>query len=158
MHKEQLVTNSKTDYTVKAFRELTTMELYALLRLRAQVFVVEQNCVYQDLDNKDLYCHHLLVYEDKQLVAYARLVPPGISYDEMSIGRVVTSPDARGKGTGKKLMALAIENCRKIFGDGPIRIGAQYYLKKFYTEMGFQPTGDAYDEDGIEHIHMIKYQ
>ena len=151
-------TKNTTEYTVKAFRELTAMELYTFLRLRAQVFVVEQNCLHQDLDNKDLFCHHLMLYEAKQLIAYARLMPPGVSYEEMSIGRVVTSPDVRGKGAGKKLMALAIENCRKIFGDGPIRIGAQYYLEKFYTEMGFKPTGDVYDEDGIAHIHMVKFQ
>lgn len=152
------MTDQQFEHSIKPFRELTPAELYAILRLRNQVFVVEQNCAYQDLDNKDLYCHHLMVLENKQLVAYARLVPPGISYDEMSIGRVVSSKDARGRGAGRLVMQLAIEYCRKIFGDGPIRIGAQYYLRKFYTELGFNQTGDVYDEDGIEHILMVKYK
>ena len=99
-----------------------------------------------------------MLFDNKQLIAYARLVPPGISYREMSVGRVVTAKDARNKGAGKELMQLAVENCRKIFGDGPIRIGAQYYLEKFYTDIGFTATGDVYDEDGIEHIEMIMYK
>ena len=146
------------NHVIKSFAALTPAELYAILRLRNEVFVVEQNCVFQDADNKDIYCHHLMLFENKQLVAYARLVPPGISYREMSVGRVVTARDARNKGAGKKLMTLAVEYCRKIFGDGPIRIGAQYYLEKFYTDIGFTRTGDIYDEDGIEHIEMLMYK
>ena len=146
------------DHVIKSFAALTPAELYAILRLRNEVFVVEQNCVFQDADNKDIYCHHLMLFENKQLVVYARLVPPGISYREMSVGRVVTARDARNKGAGKKLMTLAVEYCRKIFGDGPIRIGAQYYLEKFYTDIGFTRTGDIYDEDGIEHIEMLMYK
>lgn len=146
------------EHTLKSFATLTPNELYALLRLRSEVFVVEQNCVFLDPDNKDLYCHHLMLYDNKQLIAYARLVPPGISYREMSVGRVVTAKEARNKGAAKHLMQLAVQSCRKIFGDGPIRIGAQYYLEKFYAEIGFNATGDVYDEDGIEHIEMIMYK
>ena len=146
------------DHLLKSFATLTPNELYAMLRLRSEVFVVEQNCVFLDADNKDIYCHHLMLFDNKQLIAYARLVPPGISYREMSVGRVVTAKEARNKGAGKQLMELAVEHCRKIFGDGPIRIGAQYYLEKFYTEIGFTATGDVYDEDGIEHIEMIMYK
>jgi ElaA protein len=146
------------DHIIKPFQSLTPGELYSILRLRNEVFVVEQNCVFQDADNKDFYCHHLMLLENKQLVAYARLVPAGLSYREMSIGRVVTAKDARNKGVGKQLMMLAVEYCRKIFGDGPIRIGAQYYLEKFYTDIGFVRTGDVYDEDGIEHIEMMMYK
>ena len=146
------------DHIIKQFAALTPAELYSILRLRNEVFVVEQNCVFQDADNKDIYCHHLMLFENKQLVAYARLVPPGISYREMSVGRVVTAKEARNKGAGKQLMILAVEYCRKIFGDGPIRIGAQYYLEKFYTDIGFKRTGDVYDEDGIEHIEMLMYK
>ena len=145
-------------HIVKSFAALTPDELYALLRLRSEVFVVEQNCVFLDADNKDIYCHHLMLFDNKRLIAYARLVPPGISYREMSVGRVVTAKEARKKGAGKQLMQLAVEYCRKIFGDGPIRIGAQYYLEKFYKEIGFAATGDVYDEDGIEHIEMIMYK
>jgi ElaA protein len=146
------------DHIVKSFPTLTPNELYALMRLRSEVFVVEQNCVFLDADNKDIYCHHLMLFDHKQLIAYARLVPPGISYNEMSVGRVVTAKEARNKGAARQLMQLAVEYCRKIFGDGPIRIGAQYYLEKFYTEIGFTATGDVYDEDGIEHIEMIMYK
>ena len=99
-----------------------------------------------------------MVFEGKQLVAYARLVPPGLSYDEMSIGRVVTSKAVRGKGAGKYLMQQAVKYCISIFGDGPIRIGAQLYLKAFYTDLGFSATGEIYDEDGIDHIQMIRYK
>jgi ElaA protein len=146
------------DHIVKSFATLTPNELYALLRLRSEVFVVEQNCVFLDADNKDIYCHHLMLFDNKRLIAYARLVPPGISYREMSVGRVVTAKEARGKGAGRQLMELAVEYCRKIFGDGPIRIGAQFYLEKFYAEIGFTATGDVYDEDGIEHIEMIMHK
>lgn len=146
------------EHTVRAFKDLSPAELYMILRLRNEVFIVEQNCAYQDLDNKDVYCHHLMLFENKQLVAYARLVPPGISYDEMSIGRVLSSKIVRGKGAGKQLMTLAIEYCTKIFGEGTIRIGAQYYLRKFYNELGFTETGPVYDEDGIDHIIMIRYK
>jgi ElaA protein len=146
------------DHIVKSFPTLTPNELYALMRLRSEVFVVEQNCVFLDADNKDIYCHHLMLFDHKQLIAYARLVPPGVSYNEMSIGRVVTAKEARNKGAAKQLMHLAVKYCRKTFGDGPIRIGAQHYLEKFYTEIGFSATGDVYDEDGIEHIEMIMYK
>ena len=146
------------EFKVKFFKDLTPSELYSIMRLRNEVFVVEQNCIFQDADNKDLYCHHLMLFENKQLIAYARLVPPGLSYYEMSIGRVVTSKEVRGKGAGKELMQLAVEYCHKIFGEGPIRIGAQSYLKDFYTTIGFTATGDTYDEDGIEHIEMIWYK
>lgn len=142
---------------VKHFKELTPTELYAILRLRNEVFIVEQNCAYQDLDNKDIYCYHLMLYRDNELVAYARLVPPGLSYDEMSIGRVITSKTVRGTGTGKILMQAAIENCYNIFGSGNIQIGAQLYATNFYASLGFEEIGDIYDEDGIDHIHMIKY-
>ena len=142
-------------HTVKHFKDLTPYELYALLRLRNEVFVVEQNCVFQDADNKDLFCFHLLLYDGKDLVAYARLVPQGLSYEEMSIGRVVTSKLVRGKGAGRELMLLAIKYCREFFGNTPIRIGAQQYAEKFYSSLGFAQTGAAYDEDGIPHIEMI---
>lgn len=141
---------------LKAFNQLTPFELYGILKLRSEVFVVEQNCVYLDIDNKDLQCHHLMLLNDNnELMAYARLVPPGLSFTEMSIGRVVTSPLSRGTGAGRKLMELAIEQCRNVFGDGTIKIGAQAYLLKFYGSLGFEQVSEIYDEDGIPHLDMI---
>lgn len=140
---------------VKHFRELTPYELYSVMRLRNEVFVMEQQCIYQDADNKDLYCHHLLLFDGKDLIGYARLVPAGFSYEEVSIGRVVSSPVVRGTGIGKQVMIAAIENCHRIFGNVPIRIGAQLYAKAFYEALGFEESGPVYDEDGIDHIHML---
>lgn len=142
-------------WTCKTFSELTVYELYAILHLRNEVFVVEQNCVFQDADNKDQHSFHYMGWRQDRLVAYTRLVPPGVSYKEPSIGRVVTSPAARGQGTGQDLMKRSIEECKKLFGNTPIRIGAQLYLKKFYMSFGFIQAGDIYLEDGIEHIEMI---
>ncbi|MES2374391.1 MAG: GNAT family N-acetyltransferase [Bacteroidota bacterium] len=140
----------------KYFDQLTPHELYAIMRLRSEVFVVEQDCVYLDADNKDLSCHHLLFWDESTLVAYARLLPKGLSYEQMSIGRVVSSPAYRGTGAGKLLIDEAIKVCKELFGEGPIRIGAQLYLKEFYSSFGFEQTSDVYLEDGIEHIEMIR--
>jgi ElaA protein len=143
-------------HTVKAFQELTVDELYALLKLRSEVFVVEQNCVFLDQDDKDQKCHHLLLYSGDELVGYSRLVPAGLSYQEMAIGRVITSASARGKGYGRVLMELSIDYCQKLFGVGDIRLGAQTYALGFYASLGFIADGDRYDEDGIEHIEMVR--
>ncbi len=141
----------------KPFDALTTHELYDYLRLRSEVFVVEQNCVFLDMDNKDQKCHHLLMYTPEgELVACARLVPPGLSYTETSIGRIVTGPSVRGTGVGKQLVELAIEKCYELYGNGPIKIGAQLYARKFYNMFGFEQASEVYDEDGIDHILMIK--
>lgn len=138
----------------KFFDALTPHELYAIIRLRNEVFVVEQNCVFQDADNKDQQCHHLMLWDGDTLVAYTRLVPPGLSYPEMSIGRVVSNPQYRGSGAGKILMRESINACTRLFGKGVIRIGAQLYLKKFYESFGFVQSSEVYDEDGIDHIEM----
>jgi ElaA protein len=142
----------------KAFSELTVHELYDMLRLRSEVFVVEQNCVFPDMDDKDQLCHHILFYnDDNVLVATARLVPAGVSYPEvMSIGRIVTSQLVRGTGIGKQLVDFCITECYRLFGKAPIKIGAQLYAKKFYESFGFEQSSDVYDEDGIDHIKMIK--
>jgi len=139
----------------KPFSKLSADELYAILQLRSAVFVVEQNCVFQDADNKDQPSFHLMGWQDAALVAYTRLVPPGIAYNEASIGRVVTAITARGSGIGRMLMQRSIDECRKLFGEGVIRIGAQLYLKEFYASLGFIPTGGIYPEDGIDHIQML---
>jgi ElaA protein len=143
-------------HTVKAFQELTVNELYDLLKLRSEVFVVEQNCVFLDQDDKDQKCYHLLLYSADQLVGYSRLVPAGLSYQEMAIGRVVSSPAMRGKGVGKLVMELSIEYCHKLYKIGVIRIGAQTYALGFYGALGFVSDGEVYDEDGIEHIEMVR--
>jgi ElaA protein len=140
----------------KAFEQLTPDQLYDALRLRSEVFVVEQHCVFLDMDNKDRQSYHLLLYGDALLLACARLLPPGLSYQEMSIGRIVTSPQVRGKGLGKVLVAQAIETCYALFVAGPIKIGAQLYAKAFYEQFGFVQAGQVYDEDGIDHIPMIR--
>ena len=143
---------------LKKFDDLAPGELYAILQLRNKVFVVEQNCVYQDADNKDQPSFHFMGWRNKNLVAYTRIIPPGIAYDIVSIGRVVTSPDARRSGIGKLLMEKSIEEVIKLFGTVPIQIGAQLYLKKFYSSLGFQQCSELYLEDGIEHIEMILNQ
>lgn len=142
------------DWKYKKFDELTPAELYAILQLRNEVFVVEQNCVFQDADNKDQSSYHVMCWNDDQLMAYARLVPAGISYSEPSIGRVVTSPNARSLGMGKELMTRAINILYTQWGKLPIKIGAQQYLQHFYNSFGFQRTSEIYLEDGIEHIEM----
>jgi len=139
----------------KKFNQLTPEELYAILRLRSEVFVVEQNCVYLDPDNKDLYCDHLMGWQENKLLGYSRIVPAGISYVESSIGRVVSSPTARGQGIGRELLTQSIHTLYTLHGKRDIRIGAQYYLKQFYTSFGFVQKGEIYLEDGIEHIEML---
>lgn len=143
-------------WTTKKFDDLTPSELYAILRLRTEVFVVEQTCVFQDMDNKDQLSWHLMGWDNDLLIAYTRLVPPGVSYEFPSIGRVVTSPAARKTGVGKILMERSIGETARLFGKSAIRIGAQLYLKKFYSSFGFEQSSDIYDEDGIDHIEMTR--
>ncbi|MGB8192310.1 MAG: GNAT family N-acetyltransferase [Chitinophagaceae bacterium] len=139
----------------KTFDELSAQELYAILQLRSEVFVVEQNCVYLDMDDKDQDSYHFCGWNGDDLFVYTRLVPAGISYDEPSIGRVVTSPKSRGTGAGKELMKRSIEQLHTLWGKLPIRIGAQAYLQNFYESLGFVQTSDIYIEDGIAHMEML---
>lgn len=142
-------------WLLKKFSDLSPAELYAQLQLRGRVFVVEQACAYLDPDNKDPLSWHLMGWEEEELIAYTRLLPPGLAFPEASIGRVVTAPQARGKGIGRSLMEKSIEHCYQLFGEGPIQIGAQRYLESFYQSLGFEIVGDPYLEDGIPHIHMV---
>lgn len=144
-----------TTWILKKFDELSPDELYAVLRLRSEVFVVEQNCVFLDMDDKDRYCHHLMGWRDSLLVGYSRIVPAGISYVESSIGRIVTSPAVRRQGVGRELILESIEVLYTLYGKIDIRIGAQYYLLSFYESFGFVQKGEIYLEDGIEHIEML---
>jgi ElaA protein len=143
-------------WVCKKFDELTARELYAILQLRNEVFVVEQNCVYQDADNKDAASYHFMAWENGMLAGYTRLIPAGVAYALPSIGRVVTSPKFRGQGVGKLLMEKSIEWTKDLFGKTSIKLGAQLYLKKFYESFGFQQSSDVYLEDGIKHIEMIR--
>lgn len=143
-------------WILKRFDELTPYQLYAILQLRNEVFVVEQNCVFQDADDKDQASWHLMGFDENRLVAYTRLVPPGVAYEEPSIGRVVTSPSVRRFGAGRQLMQHSIDSLYSLFGHAPIKIGAQLYLKKFYESFGFGQVGEQYLEDNIPHIYMLK--
>lgn len=136
------------------FDELTPGALYDIIQLRNDVFVVEQQCVFQDADGVDKRCFHLGGYDGDTLAAYTRLIAPGITYAEASIGRVVSHRAYRGKAIGKELMRQSIQRCTALFGAGPIKIGAQLYLKKFYEQFGFNAVGEVYLEDNIPHIHM----
>lgn len=141
-------------FITKSFHELTAEELYALLKLRAEVFVMEQQCLYMDMDDKDRQCLHVMGYDGEQLAAYSRLVPAGVSYPEPSIGRVVTSTAFRKSGYGKLLMQYSVTEAKKQFNTSVIVISAQHYLEKFYTELGFVSESDVYLEDDIPHIKM----
>lgn len=143
-------------WSLKKFDDLSPKELYSILQLRNEVFAIEQNCVYRDMDNQDQPSHHLMARQNEKLVAYTRIIPPRIAYTEPSIGRVVTSSSVRGTGMGKILMEKSIEETYKLYGKTPIKIGAQLYLLKFYSDLGFRKTSAIYLEDGIEHVEMIK--
>jgi ElaA protein len=143
-------------WVFKSFRDLSVTELYAIMRLRQEVFVVEQNCPYLDADGKDLKCYHLMGYVNDQLVAYSRIVPPDVSYPEASIGRVVSSTSHRNKAYGIQLMNESIKRIENLYGPVPIRIGAQQYLQKFYESFGFARIDEPYLEDGIPHIIMLR--
>ena len=144
-------------WTTKPFDTLTLGELYALLQLRSEVFVVEQTCAFQDLDGQDQAAHHLLGYTAAgELAAYARLFGPGLSYAQASIGRVVTSPRHRRGGLGRELLTQAIAECAALYGAQPIKIGAQCYLQAFYESFGFVQQGEPYLEDGIPHMYMLR--
>lgn len=141
----------------KSWEELSLNDFHDLLQLRINVFVVEQNCPYPELDNKDKVSIHVFGRNEKnQIVAVARIVPPGVSYDEVSIGRVVSSNKDRQTGLGIQLMNFTIENIEERFGKVPIRISAQEYLKSFYEKFGFNKVSESYLEDNIPHIEMLR--
>jgi ElaA protein len=142
-------------FETKLFNELNSSELYKLLQLRSMIFVVEQNCIYQDIDDKDLSSIHILVYYKNKLIGYARCCPPGLSYPEASsIGRVLIHPEYRSNKWAYVLMKKSIAICEKHFTNYKIYISAQLYLQKFYEKCGFEGISDVYKEDGIPHIKM----
>jgi len=139
----------------KNFYDLTHDEVFDIYQARSEVFVVEQNCVYQDVDDYDKKSFHVMVYEEDKLAAYCRVIPAGLKYPEWAIGRVLTMPYARGKGVGRVLMDDAL-NVIKHNGGENIRISAQSYLCKFYESYGFKVVGEEYMEDNIPHFEMLK--
>ena len=147
--------NNQVNWVLKKFDDLSPHELYAIMQLRNEVFAVEQQCVYQDADNKDQPSFHFMGWLENKLVAYTRLLPPGVAYIEPSIGRVVNSPSSRRSGIGRELMKRSIEEVYILYGTLPIKIGAQLYLQNFYSSFGFNQTSAIYLEDNIEHIEMV---
>jgi ElaA protein len=146
---------NELNWEYKNFYELSSAELYSILKLRSEVFVVEQDCVYLDMDDKDQQSFHLCGWDNNNLVAYARILPPGLSFEEASIGRVVTNPRYRKTGAGRILMNYAIDKTLSHFSVTKIKIGAQKYLFDFYGSLGFTQSGPEYMEDGIPHIEMM---
>ena len=143
-------------WRLMAFEDLRVSELYEVLRLRSEVFVVEQQCIFQDIDGADPQAMHLLGVKHHALQAYARCFAPGIRFAEASFGRVLTRPAARGNGMGHALVEQAITAISQLWGPQPIRIGAQTHLADFYASHGFEDVGKPYDEDGIAHLEMLR--
>ena len=143
------------DWHIKKFSELTAYELYDILKLRSEVFVVEQNCIYQDIDSNDKLSYHLFLEDKEEIIAYLRVLPKGVSYPEASIGRVLTKADYRKKGLSREMVNRAISFIVNTLEEKEIRISAQSYLLGFYNSLGFEPVSDIYLEDGIEHIEML---
>lgn len=141
-------------WKIKSFENLSVNELYDILRLRSEIFVVEQNCVYLDLDGKDKLALHLFGEFEGKIVGYSRLFKPGITFDNASIGRVVVDANYRDRKWGHDLMREAIVGIKNHFGESKVTIGAQLYLKKFYESHGFVQTSEMYLEDDIPHIEM----
>lgn len=144
------------DWVVKSFSELSIFELYAILKARVDVFVVEQNCPYPDLDGWDSQTMHIFAKDNYGIIAYCRVFPPEIKYNEASIGRVLTTHGYRKQGLGKKLLAQAIDVIQKRYEGANIRISAQDYLMAFYQSFGFETTGLHYLEDNIPHSEMLR--
>ena len=143
---------------LKHFHELTTQELYNILQLRSEVFVVEQNCIYQDIDGKDQKAVHIFIKENQDVLAYSRVFNEGEYFENPSIGRVVVKKEKRGTELGKKIMMEGAKYIKETFTNKKIEISAQKYLKDFYSELGYEFTGNEYLEDGIPHLRMIKQQ
>lgn len=141
---------------ISSFDELTNVQLYDLLKLRQDVFIIEQNCIYPDIDGYDKKASHLLIYEHDELAAYSRIFPPDIKYNtETSIGRIIVSPKKRGGSLGKTLIEKSISYCITNYPKSDIRIEAQAKLKNYYSKFGFIGDSDVYPVDGIDHLQMV---
>jgi ElaA protein len=143
-------------WSVLHFEDLSVKQLFDVLQLRNQIFIVEQNCPYLDVDEKDLNSFHVFgVNQKRKIIATSRVLPPGVSYSEASIGRVAVAIDSRGTGIGDELNRVSMEFIRNYFGDIPIRLSAQKHLTNYYNKHGFKVVSDPYDEDGIPHVEML---
>ncbi|WP_458404785.1 GNAT family N-acetyltransferase [Methanobrevibacter sp.] len=143
------------EWILKKFNQLTPDELYEIIKLRVEIFIVEQNCPYQDLDDKDLVSYHLFLKDNDEIIAVLRIIPEYVSYDEMSIGRVVVKKTHRGRGIAKSMMKKAMEFIVNDLGKNSIRLSGQAYLTDFYQELGFKKVSDEYLEDGIKHFQFL---
>jgi len=143
-------------FHIKALEAINSIELHKIFKLRVDVFVVEQECSYEEIDNKDIKAKHIYLKDNDNIVAYLRVLPPGIAYKEASIGRVLVNSDYRGQAYGKQIMNKGIDYC-KLHYSGNIKISAQAYLEEFYTSLGFEKVSNIYLEDNIPHIDMLYY-
>ena len=143
-------------WNIQTFNELTVEQLYTYLQLRVNVFIVEQNCPYPELDGYDADAIHLAFIENEKLMAYARILPQGVKYNRISIGRVIVEKDARGRGLAKELMKESLGFIQKKWPQQEVQLQAQSHLRNFYGAFGFESISDEYDEDGIPHVDMVK--
>ena len=148
---------AKVNWAFSTFEGLTARELYAILKLRQEIFIIEQNCIYPDIDGWDQKSYHLMGWDtDRQLATYARIIPPGVKGEEASIGRIITREDMRGSGFGKDVVRKSIAKIVQFFPNQPIKIQAQHYLERFYAEFGFKTISEKpYEWDGIDHVDML---
>ncbi|MGL5723757.1 GNAT family N-acetyltransferase [Cetobacterium sp.] len=140
---------------IKKFNELSSSELYEILKVRSEVFIVEQNCPYNDVDGKDYKSTHIMIKKGDSIAAYIRTIPAGISYETSSFGRVLVSKEFRGEGLAKLIVEAAIKQLFEVENVNSITIGAQHYLEKFYSSFGFKTISEIYLEDDIPHVDMI---
>ena len=146
----------KFEHQVKSFQELSLEEFHDIIALRIQIFIIEQNCPYQEVDGKDKLAHHLFFKNEMdEIIAITRILPQGISYAEVAIGRVVVHEDYRGTGLGNQLMSDSMNFVRDKYGEVPVRLSAQKHLENYYGNHGFKSTGKEYLEDGIPHVEML---
>jgi ElaA protein len=143
------------EWKIKTFNQLTTHELYDILKAREEIFIIEQECIYHDMDSNDLDAVHVFAMEGNQVICYLRILGKGVRFDEVSLGRVITRPAYRRKGYGEQLMQRAIDYITEVMGEEKIRISAQTYLEIFYGNVGFKKVSDVYLEDGQDHCEMF---
>lgn len=144
------------EWNLQKFNEMDVYQLYEILKLRVDVFVVEQNCAYPELDNYDNNSLHLFACEENEIIAYCRILPPGEKYEECSIGRVIVKEKFRGTGVARQLMIKALEEAERTYQVESIQLCAQSHLKNFYSSFDFHASSDEFDEDGIPHIYMVR--